>query len=630
MGKFYITTPIYYVNDVPHMGHAYTTIAADILARFHRLCGDDVFFLTGVDEHGQNIERVAMQKGIPEQQYCDTMTAQFVSLWKKLNISYDYFIRTTSERHKKAVQKLFKAIYEAGDIYKGEYEGWYCLPCERFYKESELIEGKLCPIHEKPADWIKEHNYFFALSKYRDRLIEYIMANPDFIQPESRRNEVLSMLKSGLDDRSISRSSVKWGVPIPIDQDSGVLYVWVDALSNYITAIGYGDDPDTLSRYWPADVQIMGKEIVFFHAVIWPAMLMSAGLPLPKKIFGHGWLTKDGKKISKTTGNIINPDELADEFGVDAVRYFFMREYSFGSDGDFTREGFIHRINSDLANDLGNLLNRTLAVVKQNFGEVIPAPTSDSNQLDNELIDLSIETLPRIKPLMDNLSFNEALETIWELVRRANKYLDETAPWRLAKEPSNMGRLATVLYNCIETLRFLSILISPFMPNSSLKIQEQLGISEPQTFADLDWGKTPHSIPLGKVEPIFPRVLVKTKAESKTAESKTGDSEITIDDFRKLDLRVVEIISAEPVEGTDKLLLLKIATGSGTRNVVAGIAEYYSPEEIVGKKVILVANLKPANVRGIESQGMILAATGKNELSIITVDRDMPLGTKVR
>lgn len=388
MSKFYITTPIYYVNDVPHIGHAYCTIATDVLARYHRMSGDDVFFLTGTDEHGQNIERIAMEKGVPTKMYCDNIVAQFKSLWERLDISNDYFVRTTDERHKSAAQKLFRAIYDSGDVYKGHYEGWYCAPCEAFYTEKDLAEGNLCPIHERKVEWITEENYFFALSKYQDKLLELIEGNPDFLQPESRRNEVLNIIRSGLDDRSISRSSVKWGVPVPIDGDTGVLYVWFDALSNYITAIGYGDDPDMMDHYWPADIHLIGKEILIFHAIIWPALLMSAGYPLPKKVFGHGFLTKNGKKISKTTGNIINPNELIGEFGTDSVRYFFMREYTFGSDGDFTREAFIHRVNSDLANDIGNLLNRTLSLVQQNFGDIVPQPSGDPTETDQELINM--------------------------------------------------------------------------------------------------------------------------------------------------------------------------------------------------------------------------------------------------
>lgn len=628
MGKFYITTPIYYVNDVPHIGHAYCTIATDVMARYHRMCGDDVFFLTGVDEHGQNIERIAIEKGVPVRKYCDDITAQFVFLWKKLEISNDYFVRTTDERHKSAAQKFFRAIYDSGDIYKGHYEGWYCAPCEAFYTEKDLLDGNRCPIHEKPAEWIKEENYFFALSKYQERLLKLIEENPEFLQPESRRNEVLNIIRSGLEDRSVTRSSVKWGVPVPIAQGEGVIYVWFDALSNYITAIGYEDDPDMMEKYWPADVHLIGKEILIFHAIIWPALLMSAGIPLPKRVFGHGFLTKDSKKISKTTGNIINPNALIDEFGTDAVRYFFMREYTFGSDGDFTRGAFILRVNSDLANDLGNLLNRTLAMVKQNFDGIIPQP-GELNDNDKELVNLALDILPRTKPLIDELAFSSVLEVIWELIRRANKYLDESAPWRLAKDPANKNRIATILYNCVETLRFLSILLTPFIPNSSLKIQEQIGIAEKlpaQTFADLQWGKTPSNIPLGKVEPIFPRIEVEVKQEAKASDT----TEITIDDFKKLDLKVVQILTAEAIEGADKLLRLTVDTGSGEKNVVAGIAQYYPPSELIGMKVILVANLKPAKVRGIESQGMILAAVGKSELSVLTVQKDMPVGTKVR
>jgi methionyl-tRNA synthetase len=628
MSKFYVTTPIYYTNDVPHIGHAYTTVAADVMARYHRLCGDDVFFLTGVDEHGQKLERAAAEEGMSEQEYCDNISARFMSLWEKMDISNNYFIRTTSERHKAAAQKFFRAVYDAGDVYKAYYEGWYCVPCERFYKENELLDENICPIHERPAEWIKEENYFFRLSKYQDRLLKLIEDNPDFIQPESRRNEVLSIIRSGLEDRSISRSSVKWGVPVPIDPDAGVLYVWVDALSNYISSIGYDDDPDTMARYWPADIHLLAKDILVFHAIIWPALLISANIPLPKRIFGHGYLTKDGKKISKTTGNVIDPDELVDEFGTDAVRYFFMREFTFGSDGDFSRESFIHRINSDLANDLGNLLNRTLALIKQNFGDTIPEPKSEPEGHDQELIDTALEILPRLKTHIDKLAFSDALECIWDLVRRANKYLDESAPWRLAKDISKKDRVAAILYNCVETLRFLSILVSPFMPGASKRIVEQIGLdgeAAAQTFADLEWGKMPSGVAMGKVEPIFPRIEVKKKQEVKPS-----TSEITIDDFKKVDLRVAEVLSAEAVEGTDKLLSLTVDAGSGPRTIVAGVAEYYSPEDLVGKKVILVANLKPAKVRGIESQGMLLAAVGKKDLSILSIDKDMPSGTKVR
>ena len=629
MSKFYITTPIYYVNDVPHVGHAYCTIAADVMARYHRLCGDDVFFLTGVDEYGQNIERIAAQKGMPEQEYCDKITAQFMSLWKKLEISNDYFIRTTSERHKVAAQKLFRAVYDAGDVYKAHYESWYCIRCERFFTEKQLLDGNRCPIHELPTEWVKEENYFFKLSKYQDRLLKLMEENPNFIQPESRRNEVLSIVRSGLDDRSISRSTVKWGIPVPIAPDD-VLYVWIDALSNYISAIGYGDDPDTMAQYWPADIHLIGKEILWFHAIIWPALLMSAGLPLPGQIFGHGWLTKAGKKLSKTTGNVIDPNQLIEEFGTDAARYFFMREYTFGSDGDFTQEAFIHRLNGDLANDLGNLLNRTLAMVKQNFGDTVPEPKVEhaASLFDGELIDTALGILPRIKPHIDKMAFSDALEVIWELVRRANKYIDESAPWQLAREPTSRDRLATVLYNCVETLRILSILISPFMPSASKKISAQIGLDGKlveQTFADLEWGKMPSGATLGKVEPIFPRIDVKVKQVVKSS-----TPEITIDDFKKVDLRVAEVLSAEAVEGTDKLIRLSVNAGSGPRTIVAGVAQHYSPEDLIGRKVILVANLKPAKVRGIESQGMLLAAVGKKDLSIVSIDKDMPPGAKIR
>ena len=626
MGKFYVTTPIYYANDVPHIGHAYTTMAADVTARYHRMYGDDVFFLTGVDEHGQNVERIAAAKCVPEQEHCDEVTARFVSLWKELEISYDYFVRTTSDRHKAAAQKFFRAVHDAGDIYKGTYEGWYCVPCARFFQENELLDGNRCPIHELPVEWIEEQNYFFRLSKYQDRLLKLVEENANFVQPESRRNELLSIIKSGLTDRSVSRSSVKWGVPVPIDPDGGVLYVWMDALSNYISAIGYGDDPNIMARYWPADVHLIAKDILLFHAVIWPALLMSAGLPLPSQVFAHGYLTKEGKKISKTTGNIIDPVGLANEFGPDAVRYFFMREFTFGSDGDFSRESFIHRINGDLANDLGNLLNRTLAMVGQNFGGTVPEPKGEPAGNDADLIATALGILSRAHPHLERMAFCNALEVIWELVHRANKYLDESAPWRLAKDPAKRERLATILYNCVEALRFLSILLAPFVPGASRKILDQIGLAGTKpTFADLEWGRMPPGVALGEVKPIFPRIEVET-----TKVTKATAAEITIDDFKKVDLRVAEVLSAQAVEGADRLFRLSVDAGSGPRTIVAGVAQHYSPEDLVGRKVILVANLKPAKVRGVESQGMLLAAVGKEDMSVLTLDKDMPLGTKVR
>ncbi|RKY05511.1 methionine--tRNA ligase [Candidatus Poribacteria bacterium] len=628
MGKFYVTTPIYYVNAPPHIGHAYTTMAADVVARHRRLAGDDVFFLTGTDEHGQNIERIAKEHGMPEQKYCDMIAAEFKRMWGKLNISNDYFIRTTDERHMRAVQKFFRAIYEAGDIYKGHYEGWYCVRCERFYDEDELDEDKNCPIHGLPVEWVKEENYFFALSKYRDRLLKHIEENPDFIQPESRRNEVLSLLEEGLEDVSISRSTVKWGVPVPIDP-SQTIYVWMDALCNYISAIGYGDDEETFKRYWPADLHLIGKEILRFHAIMWPAMLMSAGLPLPRRIFAHGWLTKEGKKLSKTTGNIIDIDGLVERFGVDPVRYFFLREFSFGKDGDYTDQAFITRYNADLANDLGNLLNRTLGLARKHFDSV-PHP-SRPGEHDDEIRDMAIETHRLSAEKLDRLAFDEALETIWNFVRRLNKYIQQTEPWRLAAEEGTRDRAGTIIYNCLEGLRFISVMIYPFMPETSLKIREQIGLrgEMDEDYSSLEsWGRLKPGLPLGEPKPLFPRIKVERATPQPTKPKE--EAMITIEDFRKLDLRAAKVLEAERVEGTDRLLKLVVDIGTERRQVVAGIAQSYSPEELVGKTLVLVANLKPAKIRGIESQGMILAAESKEGCAVVILDRDIPPGTRVR
>jgi methionyl-tRNA synthetase len=628
-GKFYVTTPIYYVNARPHIGHAYTTMAADIVARHRRLMGEEVFFLTGTDEHGQNIQRIAEEHGVPEKQYCDMIVEEFKRLWKRLNISNDYFVRTTDERHIHAAQKFFEAVYESGDIYKGHYEGWYCARCERFYLEKELQDGR-CPIHDMPVERVKEENYFFALSKYRDRLLRYIEENPDFIQPESRRNEVLSVLREGLEDISISRSTVRWGIPLPIDP-SQTMYVWMDALCNYISAIGYGDDPKSFHKFWPADLHLIGKEIIRFHVIIWPALLMSAGLPLPRRIFAHGWLTKEGKKLSKSTGNVIDVDELVDRFGVDPVRYFFMREFSFGKDGDYTDRAFVNRYNADLANDLGNLVNRTVNLARRYF-QAVPQK-GQPGEYDEEIAGMALEAHRRSSELIDDLAFDEALEAIWEFIRRLNKYIQQTEAWRLAQDESSKGRAGTIIYNCLEGLRFISVMIYPFMPDSSLKIREQIGLGKEmdEDYSSLDsWGRLTPGIPLGTPEPIFPRIKAEKPKGKAKPQAKKKEELITIDDFRKLDLRVAEVLEAERVEGTDKLLRLVVNIGHEKRQVVAGIAEYYSPEELIGRRVILVVNLEPATIRGIESRGMILAAVGKKGCAIATVEGDIPTGTRVR
>jgi len=479
MGKFYITTPIYYVNDVPHIGHAYTTIAADVLARYHRLLGDDVYFLTGTDEHGQNIERIAAEKGVPPQEYCDGIVAKFKELWRLLDMSNDYFIRTTDERHVRAVQKFAAALLASGDVYRGRYAGWYCRRCEAFYQPDELLPEELCPVHKRAVEWTEEDNYFFALSKYQQKL-EHLIGETDFVQPETRRNELMGVLRQGLQDFSISRERVRWGVPLPDDPEQ-VLYVWVDALLNYITAIGYGDDPDTFERYWPAEVQLMAKEIIRFHCLYWPAMLMSVGLAVPKCVFAHGWLTKDGQKLSKTTGNIIDPFELVERFGSDAVRYFFLREGAFGADWDYTDLAFVRRYNADLANDFGNLLNRTTQMVVRYFDGVVPAAVEWRDPVDEPLMEAASALGERVADAVKRLALQELLTEIWTVVEQANKYVQETAPWELAKgrkagSEEAGQRLSTVLYNLVDVLRLLANCVLPVMPNKAESLLSQLGI----------------------------------------------------------------------------------------------------------------------------------------------------------
>ena len=489
MGKFYVTTPIYYVNDVPHVGHAYTTVAADVLARYHRLMGDDTFFLTGTDEHGQNIERIAAEKGVSPQEYCDQIVAQFRQLWRLLDISNDYFVRTTDERHVVAVQKFVRALLASGDVYRGRYSGWYCPRCEGFYQPDELLPGNLCPVHQRAAEWTEEENYFFALSRYQDRLY-HLVGETDFVQPEARRNELLGVLRQGLQDFSISRERVRWGIPLPDDPEQ-VLYVWVDALLNYITAIGYGDDPATFERYWPAELQLMAKEIIRFHCLYWPAMLLAVGLPVPRQVFAHGWLTKDGHKLSKTTGNIIDPFDLVQRLGSDAVRYFFLREGSFGADWDYTEGAFIRRYNADLANDFGNLLNRTVQMVVRYFDGVVPEPTGEPEAVDRSLLELADNLSAQVAAAVQRVALQDVLITIWNLVEAANKYVQDTAPWELAKARKAGSvqaheRLGTVLYNLVDVLRLLGYAVAPIMPRKAEELLKQLGLG----FApELGWHK---------------------------------------------------------------------------------------------------------------------------------------------
>jgi methionyl-tRNA synthetase len=641
MSTFYITTPIYYVNAEPHLGTAYSTIAADVLARYHRIKGDDVFFLTGVDEHGENIQKIAAEQGISEQEFCDLMAPTFTKLWEKLNLSNDDFLRTTSERHKHGVAKFLNALYEAGDIYKGKYEGFYCRRCESFYTERDLDEDRNCPTHKLPAEWVEEENYFFALSKYQDLLLKHIHAHPKFIQPDSRRNELLNVIESGLRDVSISRASVSWGIPLPFDP-THITYVWIEALCNYITALGYHENDAKFSTYWPVDVHMMAKDITRFHAIIWPAMLMAVNLPLPKQVFAHGYLTNKGEKISKTKGNVIDMDALINEFGLDAFRYFFMREFSFGNDGDYSDERFVQRYNADLANDLGNLLNRTLGLVAKNFGAV-PEPTTPG-EFDDEVKALAQETIKKVDALMNERSLDMALETTWELVRRINRYIQQTKVWSLANSEETKGRMGTILYNCLEALRVVAVLISPFTPDTANRIRHQIGLDESENDQGLDtvaqWGGLPTGRQVGRGEPLFPRkdakkalAQLESAAEAETAEEAAPQADenlISMAEFQNLDLRVAKILSAEPIPKANRLLKLQVDLGSEKRQVVAGIAEYYAPEALVGKQIILVANLEPATIRGIKSQGMVLAAAGKNDLALATFEKELVPGTEVR
>ncbi len=650
---FYITTPIYYPSGKLHIGHSYTTVAADAISRYKRLKGYDVMFLTGTDEHGQKIQRKAEAKGVTPKQYVDEIVSGIRDLWKMMKITNDRFIRTTDKEHESAVQKIFKKLYDNGDIYKSEYKGWYCTPCESFWTETQLVGGK-CPDCGREVEITSEESYFFKLSKYQDRLIKHIEENPEFIQPISRQNEMLNnFLRPGLEDLCVSRTTFNWGIPVTFDEKH-VVYVWIDALSNYITALGYlSDDDKTYKKYWPADVHLVGKEIVRFHTIIWPAMLMALGEPLPKRIYGHGWLLLEGGKMSKSKGNVVDPVILINKYGLDAVRYFLLREVPFGSDGVFSNEALIQRINSDLANDLGNLVSRTVAMIDKYFAGVLPENRTEG-EFDDELKAMYKELPKKVEELMDKLQFSTALVEIWKAISRTNKYIDETMPWVLAKSDDNKPRLAEVMFNLAESLRIVSILIQPFMPETPEKIWHQLGITGTDVLEwdnAKQWGCYPAGVTVNKGEALFPRIDIKKELEeleslnpavqesasatvAKTVAEKTSSDKnpemITIDDFAKLDLRVVKVLEAEKVEGSEKLLKLKVEIGEETRQVVSGIAKHYTPESLVGKSVILVANLKPVKLKGIESQGMILAAANDTALVLATLDGSVESGMKVR
>lgn len=641
---FYITTPIYYPSGNPHIGHCYTTVACDSIARYRRMQGYDVMFLTGTDEHGLKIEQKAAEKGITPKQYVDEIVEIFKILWNFMNISYDRYIRTTDDYHVETVQKIFKELYDKGYIYKGEYKGKYCTPCESFWTESQLVDGK-CPECGREVVEAKEEAYFFKMAPFADR-IEKLLTETDYLQPKTRAVELVNnFIKPGLEDLCVSRTSFTWGIPVTFDEKH-VVYVWIDALSNYISALGYQNEAfDEFDKYWPADVHMVAKDIMRFHAIIWPAMLMALDLPLPKHLAVHGWITFNGQKMSKSLGNVVDPFILGERYGADAIRYHIMREMALGADSSFSNEIMINRINSDLANGLGNLVSRTVAMVEKYFGGTLPTER-ESGEFDNDLIETATALRAKVDSFMDETQLNNALAEIFKVVSRANKYIDETAPWVIAKDEAKKARLATVLYNLLDTIRIVATLLSAFMPTTMPKALEQIGACEKcATYDNADkFGILPPDVTVKKGEALFPRIDVDKEIEElnsiiknssgedeetkKLREEIEGIAQIGIDDFCKVDLRVAEIKACEPIKKAKKLLKLTIFDGVKERTVASGIAKYYKPEELVGKKIILVSNLAPAKLCGVESCGMILAATCGEDVKVIFVD-DMPAGAKI-
>ncbi len=633
--KFYITTAIAYTSRKPHIGNTYEAILTDAIARFKRFQGYDVFFLTGTDEHGQKIEELAKEAGISPKAYVDNVAGEIRTIWDKMNVSYDKFIRTTDDYHENAVKKIFTKLYEQGDIYKSEYEGMYCVPCESFFTETQLVDG-CCPDCGRPVKPTREEAYFFKMSKYAGRLMKYIEDNPEFIQPESRKKEMVNnFLKPGLQDLCVSRSSFKWGVPVEFD-DKHVIYVWIDALSNYITALGYSPDKksENYKKYWPADVHIIGKDILRFHTIYWPIILMALGEPLPKQVFGHPWLLFGNDKMSKSKGNVIYADYLAEKFGVDAVRYYVLSEMPFANDGSITYEMVIARYNSDLANVLGNLVNRTVAMVNKYYDGTVPCPDAEEGT-DKELKEAAEKAYKDVCFAMEGHHVADSLEIIMNLARRSNKYIDETTPWTLAKNDDTKKRLGTVLYNLIESIRFIGTLITPYMPETGKKILDMINASASSAESLEKFGGFVAGTKVGEATPLFARIDEKKMLDEISSENEPPKKElnlkpeITIDDVNKLDLRVAKVLSAEKVEKADKLLKLTLDIGGEQRTIVSGIAKNYTPEQIIGKNIVLVTNLKPAKIRGIESNGMLLAAADEKNLTLLTTDEDMPSGTKI-